>query len=110
MTFLFAHPDVPGSFAKQIGWQDCLTKLLVKKMLNPDPHSAADNLELDISNSFEVLDIDQDSSGNPNLMSPSHYIDKATTTAKAYLPMHAGEAVGYIGSTVGSVANKVNNG
>lgn len=103
MTFLFTRPDVPGSFAKQIGWQDCLTKLLVKKMLNPDPNS--DQMELDISNSFEVLDLDQDP-GNPQLMSPSHYIDKATTTAKAYLPTHAGEAVGYIGSTVGNVANK----
>ena len=106
MTFLFTRPDVPGSFARQIGWQDCLTKLLVKKMLNPDPN-AAENLELDISNSFEVLDLDQDQSANPNLMSPSHYIEKATSTAKAYLPTHAGEAVGYIGNTVGSVANKV---
>ena len=33
MTFMFSRPDVPANVAKQVGWQDCLTKLLVKKTL-----------------------------------------------------------------------------
>jgi hypothetical protein len=39
-------------------------------------------------------------------LSPSHYIGKATTAARSYLPTTAGDAVGIIGSTVGGVADK----
>lgn len=100
MTFMFTRPDVPMQFARQIGWQDCLTRLLVKKILKPDSES---NISLDDSSSLG----DDSYVIMGGMTSPSHYIDRATTTAKHYLPVHAGEAVGALGSAVGDVASKV---
>eukprot|EP00095_Tigriopus_kingsejongensis_P009861 snap_masked-scaffold853_size88743-processed-gene-0.4 protein:Tk09861 transcript:snap_masked-scaffold853_size88743-processed-gene-0.4-mRNA-1 annotation:"neurobeachin-like protein 1 isoform x3" len=97
MTFMFTRPDVPMQFARQIGWQDCLTRLLVKKILKPEIEA---NISLDDSRS-----LGNDSIGA--IPSPSHYIDRATSTARSYLPTPAGEAVGALGTAVGGVASKV---
>ncbi len=92
MTCLFAKPDVPQNFARQIGWQECLAKLLVKKFIKPD----AANPDLSIDESVEQ---------SSPLMSPTHLIEMATSTAKQYLPQPAGDALEYVGSTVGAVVS-----
>jgi hypothetical protein len=91
MTFIFSRPDVPQNLAKQVGWQDCLTKLLVKKILKPE-----DEQEEAASNASGS------SSLTPLSPSPSHYIGKAAETAKHYLPSQAGETL----DKLGAVASK----
>ncbi len=95
MTCLFAKPDVPTNFARQIGWQECLTRLLVKKTVkSPSDEVAFKNND---DNEFVML-------------SPTHahYLELATSTAKQYLPAPAGDAVELLGSVVSSrVASNV---
>ncbi len=88
MTCLFAKPEVPQNFAKQIGWQECLAKLLVKKMLKPDLGAA----DVSIDESVEEAE---------DSFSPTHLI----STAKQYLPQPAGDALELVGSTVGAVVS-----
>ncbi len=91
MTCLFAKPDVPANFAKQIGWQECLTRLLVKKMIKPDLNS-------DVS-------IDESLDDGASNLSPTHLIEVATSTAKQYLPQPAGDALELVSSKVGAVVS-----
>ena len=53
----------------------------------------------------DVISLDESTSIDNVTLSPTHYIEKATTAAKSYLPTSAGDAVERLGSTVGEVAN-----
>ena len=64
MTFMFSRPDVPAQFARQIGWQDCLTRLLVKKILKPEMESnnvSLDGISIDDENVRAVDDRERES-------------------------------------------------
>lgn len=34
LTTLFMRPNAPAAFAKQVGWQDCVSRLLVKRPIS----------------------------------------------------------------------------
>ncbi len=88
MTFLFSRPEAPQQLARQIGWQDCLTKLLVKKILKPEPEE--DEMAADGGGRSD--------NSTPLSPSPSHYLGKAAETAKQYLPSQAGDAMDKLAS------------
>ena len=87
MSCLFAKPDTPSQFAKQVGWQDCIARLLVKKMLKPE-------LEQSIVSIDDVISLDENVSLDDSNISPTHqFIEKAT---KPYLPQPAVDRIGEV--------------
>jgi len=97
MTWLFARPEMPQHFAKQIGWQESVARLLVKRLLNPDGSDAFIDDAIIVEDSATM--------GQQNPHSPTHLIEAATSAAKQYLPQPAGDAVELIGHTVGAVVS-----
>ena len=99
MTFMFSRPDVPSNVAKQVGWQDCLTKLLVKKTLKMDDESEEEARQMASASSA-------DDSSRPS-RSPAHYIGRAAGSAKHYLPHQAGEAMDKLTAAANKAGKKV---
>ena len=97
MTFMFSRPDVPSNVAKQVGWQDCLTKLLVKKTLKMDESE---------EEARQMASASADGATKPS-RSPAHYIGKAAGSAKHYLPQQAGEAMDKLTAAANKAGKKV---
>eukprot|EP00090_Calanus_glacialis_P023550 TRINITY_DN363_c0_g1_i1.p1 TRINITY_DN363_c0_g1~~TRINITY_DN363_c0_g1_i1.p1 ORF type:complete len:2732 (-),score=430.45 TRINITY_DN363_c0_g1_i1:184-7587(-) len=99
LTLVYSYPHAPSMISRQIGWQGCIARLLVKEMVQP---------ELDSVVSIEdvVSMADDDTEEAIDLPSPTHYINKVTDTAKQFLPEHAGNTVDKVGSKVGNVADE----
>ena len=98
MTFMFSRPDVPSNVAKQVGWQDCLTKLLVKKTLKMDDESEEE--------ARQMASASADGGTRPT-RSPAHYIGRAAGSAKHYLPQQAGEAMDKLTAAANKAGKKV---
>ena len=99
LTLVYSHPQAPATISRQVGWQGCVSRLLVKEMVQP---------ELDTVVSIEdVVSIDDDLAEDESVnISPTHYISKVTDTAKQFLPQHAGHHVERVGNKVGNVAEE----
>ena len=71
MSFMFSKPDIPSYFAKQIGWQDCLARLLVKRMVKPELEQSIVSIDQD------VICFDENISFLDHEFSPTHLVEKA---------------------------------
>lgn len=62
LTTLFMRPNAPAAVAKQMGWQDCVSRLLVKRPISTAPASVEDSSLPDLmtfdEDAFE-LDVDK---------------------------------------------------
>jgi len=99
LTLIYTHPHAAGHLSKQLGWEGCISRLLVKEIVQP---------ELDSVVSIEDVislgdDEEEDRQDAEELASPTRYINIVTDTAKQFLPAQAGNAV----KLVGDEANKV---
>ena len=101
MILIYTNPQAAPNMFKQVGWQGCIARLLVKEMVEP---------ELDTVVSIDdvmILDDDVevgDHGHTSPLLSPQHYINKVSDTAKQFLPDQAGDTVDKMSSKVGEVA------
>ena len=90
LTLVYSHPHAPGMLARQIGWQGCIARLLVKEVVRP---------ELDTIISMEDVislaeDDDEEVGPDEEATSPSQYLKELVSdTAKQFLPETAGVAV-----------------
>ena len=71
MSFMFSKPEIPTHFAKQIGWQDCLARLLVKRMVKPELEQTIVSIDGD------VMSFDENISFLDHEFSPTHLVEKA---------------------------------
>ena len=101
MSFMFSRPDVPSSVARQVGWQDCLTKLLVKKTLKLDDESEEEARQIASAASSSAGE------ARPSSRSPAHLIGRAAGSAKQYLPQQAGEAMDKLTAAANKAGKKV---
>ena len=70
LILVYSHPQASGSFFKMIGWQNCIARLLVKEMVQPELDNVV-SIEDVITMDDELLD---EVTEQP--LSPSHYINK----------------------------------
>ena len=73
MILVYSHPNAPGNIYKQVGWQGCIGRLLVKEVVQPELDSVVSvedviSLDDDLHDPAEPLDHQP--------MSPTHYIHK----------------------------------
>ena len=99
LSLVYSHPAAPATLSRQVGWQGCLARLLVREIVQPD---------LDTVVSIEdVVSLDEEMMEEDGVnISPTHYINKVTDTAKQFLPETAGQQVEKVGTKVGSVAEE----
>lgn len=99
LTLVYSHPQAASHLIKQVGWEGCIARLLVKEIVQP---------ELDTMVSVEdVISLGDEEDNIPEEQSsPTRYINIVTDTAKQYLPTQAGNAVKLVGDSVGSVADE----
>lgn len=61
LTTLFMRPNAPAALAKQVGWQDCVSRLLVKRPISTAPTSVEDSSLPDLMTFDEdVFEMDMD--------------------------------------------------
>ena len=71
MSFMFSKSEIPCNFARQIGWQDCLARLLVKRMVKPELEQSIVSIDQD------VMSFDENISFLDHEFSPTHIVEKA---------------------------------
>ena len=80
LTLVYSHPQASAHLSKQTGWESCISRLLVKEIVEPELDSVV-SVEDVIS-----LGDDEEHEAMEGHSSPTHYINLVTDTAKAYLP------------------------
>ena len=73
MILVYSHPNAPGNIYKQVGWQGCIGRLLVKEVVQPELDSVV-SVEDVISIDDDLHDPSEPVDHQP--MSPTHYINK----------------------------------
>ena len=100
LTIVYSHSHASTSISRQTGWEGCVSRLLVKEIVQPELDNVV-SVEDVIS-----LNEEEDEDSLIEETSPTHYINKVTDTAKQYLPGPAGDAVKLVGDSVGAVAEE----
>ena len=100
LTIVYSHSQASTQISKQTGWEGCVSRLLVKEIVQPELDSVV-SVEDVIS-----LNDEEDEDSLVEESSPTHYINKVTGTAQQYLPGPAGTAVKMVGDSVGAVAEE----
>lgn len=100
LTLVYSHSQASAHLSKQTGWEGCISRLLVKEIVQPEIDSVV-SLEEVIS-----LGDEEDQEPAEEHSSPTHYINLVTDTAKQFLPATAGNAVKMVGDSVGVVADE----
>ena len=89
VTLIYSHPHAAGMLARQLGWQGCVARLLVKEVVVPELDTM-----VTVDDVISLAEDDEDDEGpSMEAVSPSHYLNKVTDTAKQFLPEQASVAV-----------------
>ena len=97
MSFMFSKPEIPSHFAKQIGWQDCLARLLVKRMVKPELEQSIVSIDQD------VMSFDENISFLDHEFSPTHLVEQAARSSGL-----SEETVGRMGDVATNATKAVN--
>jgi len=102
LTLIYSHPHAAGMLARQMGWQGCIARLLVKEVVIPEMDTM-----VSVDDVISLADDDDEEVGpETENVSPSHYINRVTDTARQFLPEQASATV----DRVAGEASKVLSG
>ncbi|KAE8751100.1 hypothetical protein FOCC_FOCC002185 [Frankliniella occidentalis] len=90
LTTLFMRPGAPGAVARQVGWQDCVSRLLVKRPISTAPTSAAEDSSLP-----DLMTFDED----------AFELDGGATASSLIHRSHSPSSVSRISASVSDAAS-----